>query len=67
MHKDVTVQYSRIVEYLLRTRTVQALADELGVTRQTVHAWKRGRRPYPAERDALVTLLLDTLPRARVD
>lgn len=63
MHKVATVEYSRIVGYLLRTRTVQALADELGVSRQTVHAWKRGRKPYPPERDALVMLLLDTIER----
>lgn len=54
--KDVT--YQRITEVLLRSQSVNELAADFNVTRQTIHAWRTGRRPNPKQRQQLVDRII---------
>lgn len=57
-NKDLTSTYQHIVELLLLRQSVQSLAEEMQVTRQTVHAWRTGRRPNPKQRQQLIDRLI---------
>lgn len=60
-----TDAYQRIVLLLLADRTVQELAEEIGVSRQTVHSWRNGIEPRRGHRDWLVEKAVEMLERAR--
>jgi len=59
--KLVTVDYQRIVDSYLVDHSVQEMCERFGVTRQTVHRWKKGKTPRPQQRDELVAWALNVI------
>lgn len=57
------VNYSEELTYLMDVRyywKVQTLADDLGVSRQSLHAWKRGTTiPKKAHRERIHDLYME--------
>ena len=53
------MDYQKVVNILLRDRGVGELAQDVGVSRQTVHGWRNGKRPRLAHREWLASRLLE--------